>query len=318
MWLCSISPIWVFAESRQETSYRIETRDARNFWEAYDSLPNVSDSSAWFQHKVINQASPLFRIYIRKWNITAAGYTALVRKFPSFFRSIRAHCLQLLGKESEAAIRKKILAFQSRYPNFKEADICVAVGNFSTGGNDDVNQNSPSIYVGLEFHGLPDSADIHEFPAQIQDYLSRSNFLRTVIHELVHVQQKTHGKRTLSALSHQTLGGRILSEGIAEYIAISICPEGKMGNFHVYGTAHEAELKQKLKTEFQGRDYKDWFGGNDAWFIHHPRDLGYFMGASIAKSYAAHCNNPSFAWKSLIEVKNRNRILKKSRYFSAD
>jgi len=293
----------------QQGDFKVITRDVVNFWEAIDSLKNNKDTTKIFQTLVIDRATKEFKIFIKKWNIKAENYTVQLKRYPEFYRTLRRNTLRLIN--SEDSIRAIVKRFRGMYPGFVEADICIGIGNFKTGGNIEIANGKNYVYIGLEFHGLDSSTIIEELSPAIKDYVSRSNFYRTVIHELVHIQQYTHGQKVKKALKGNLLMNRILNEGIPDFISQLVVKDSNNGNYFIYGLQHERELKQKLKMELKTNGSGNWFGGPDILFIQMPRDLGYFMGSRIANAYY----NQYGRLSDLIEIKDAENFIILSKYF---
>jgi hypothetical protein len=297
----------------QANDFKIITQDVENFWEAVDHLKTGTDTIQIFQTLVIDRASDEFKVFIKKWKIKATDYAYQIKRYPNFYRTLREHSYKLITAED--SIRTIVSRFKHAYPTFKNADICIAFGNFNTGGNIEIENHRNLIYIGLEYHGLDSNTMIRELNISTQDYVSRSNFFRTIIHEHVHVQQRTHGKKIINALNGELLANRILSEGIPEFIGQLLVPYGNDGNYVWYGLKNEKELKLKLKPELWKKGSGSWFGGDDSLFINIPRDLGYFMGSSIGKSYFEFNSIKTDDLTPLIEIKDLEKFIVKSNYF---
>lgn len=303
----------IYAVSGQDSGFKIITNDVKNFWEAVDLLKTDHDTASVFQRLVIDRASDEFRVFIRKWKIQAIQYAYQLRKYPKFYESLRAYSIKLIN--SEDSIRKIISRFEKLYPNLHHADICIGFGNFSTGGNIAIEGGTNLVYIGLEYHGLDSTAFVDELSASTRDYASRSNFFRTIIHELVHIQHRTHGLKVARTFDGNLLANRILSEGIADFIAQIIVPYGNSGNHYRYGEKNETALKEKLKNDLYNTGSGNWFGGNDDLFIDRPRDLGYYMGSAIGRNYYVE-NIHKGNLTGLIEIKNYRKFIEQSKYFN--
>ena len=297
----------------QKSNFTIITQDVNNFWEAVDNLKIGTDTTQIFQKKVIDKASDEFKVFIKKWKIKASDYAYQIRHYPKFYKTLREHSYKLIN--SQDSIREVVKRFQNLYPNFKQADICIAFGNFNTGGNIAIEGSRNLVYIGLEYHGLDTTTFISELSISTQDYVSRSNFFRTIIHELVHIQQYTHGKKITKTIKGNLLVNRILGEGIPDFIAMLIVDKGNNGSYFTYGLQNENDLKLKLKTELWNIGSGDWFGGNDSLFINIPRDLGYFMGSRIGQSFYNANQLNSTNLTDLIEIKNLRKFITDSKYF---
>lgn len=294
-----------------DADHKIVTGDVINFWEAVDSLQNNKDTIGVFQSLVIDRASDEFKIFIKKWNIKAGDYAKQLRRFPLFYKTLRENTFKLISYTD--SIQKTINKFKAVYPGFVPATICIGFGNFSTGGNIEVNNNGQYVYIGLEFHGLAETTEVNEFPVSLQDYLSRSNLFRTIIHELVHIQQSTHGKKVENSFYGDKLVYRVLREGIPDFIAKLICPDGNNGNHFNYGIKHEEELKLKFKAAMYSTDEGDWFG-RGKFYDTFPRDLGYYVGSAIARNFYS-VNNLAGNLTPIIEIKNAEAFIRQSKFF---
>jgi hypothetical protein len=297
----------------QNSNFKIVTQDVKNFWNAYDALDVNSDTTEIFQKYVIDNASDDFKIFIKKWKITSSNYKDQLKKFPKFYSSLRTYTNELL--KSEDSIRRIIYKFEQLYPNFKSANVCIGFGNFATGGNISIDSKNHVIYIGLEYHGVNENTFIKELPESTKDYVSRSNFYRTIVHELVHVQQRTSGKKIANSYNDGLLINRLLSEGVADFVAQTIVKEGNNGNYYKYGIENEKILKSQLFPMIYEPNYGFWFGGNDSMFNNKPRDLGYFMGSRIAQSYMLTNQIPITKLSEIIEIKNLKNFVNASHYF---
>lgn len=297
----------------QQGSYRVITQDALHFWQAYDSLEPGADTMAVFQRLVIDRATPSFRLFIGQWKITARNYALQLRAFPKFYASIRKNCLALC--RSEDSIRALVKKLETLYPRFVAADICIGLGNFSTGGTASVSAADTCVYIGLEYHAIDSSAVITELGSTIRDYSSHSNFFRTVAHELVHVQQLTHGKKVSKSYYGDALVHAVLREGIPEFIAELVYPSGNRGSHFSYGLQHEQALKLKLKEDLWRKDKSFWIY-NSAMATVAPKDLGYFMGSRIAQSYYELNKAVKDVLIRIIEITDVEDFIASSHYFT--
>jgi hypothetical protein len=319
--LILISALILFSKRAisQNDKYDIITKDVLNFWEAVDSLKENCDTTQIFQNLVIDRATKEFKIFIKQWKMTAKDYTYYYRQHPNFYRTLRNSTLKLIKDEN--AIRRTVDNFRKIYPNYVDASICISIGNFTTGGttsiiHEDILNDNKFVYIGLEYHGLDSSTIINELSASTQDYVSRSNFYRTIIHELVHIQQKTHGNKIAKNYfgNNLSLSGIILREGIPDFIAKLVYPFGNNGNNYKYGIQNEEKLKTKLRGEIYGKDYTFWIYNTNT-VSDQPRDLGYFMGSRIASSYFKQMSTTTIDVTELIEIKSAKKFIKKSKYF---
>lgn len=145
---------------------------------------------------------------------------------------------------------------------------------------------------------------------------ARSNFYRTIIHELVHIQQETNGNKIAKNYFgyNLSLSAIILKEGIPDFIAKLVYPFGNNGNNYNYGIQTEEWLKTKLRNEIYGTDLTYWiYNANTV--SDQPKDLGYFMGSRISESYFKLMSTIPINVTELIEIKSAKKFIKKSNYF---
>jgi hypothetical protein len=296
-----------------QTNYKIYKQDVLNFWEACDSLLPGVDTTEIFQRLVINRATQPFKQLIRKSNITAKSYTVQARRFPKFYRSLRASSLKLVDSEKE--IRSLVTKLQNIYPDFVSADICIGIGNFKTGGTVYSDKKTRLVYIGLEYHGVDSTTIVSEFNEPMNQYFSRSNFFRTIIHELVHVQQETHGRAVAKSYHGDKLVHSVLREGIPSFVSKLVYPGGNDGIYVEYGLQHETELKEKLKSELWQPETKYWLYNSNS-VIGQPIDLGYFMGARIANAYYENYSSNRDVIRQIIEIRQIEKFIDQSSYFS--
>lgn len=97
----------------------------------------------------------------------------------------------------------------------------------------------------------------------------------TVIHEVVHTQQKMKN-------SSADLLTTCLQEGSADFITELSLEKQIESPYITYGLAHGKELWEKFKNEMYGTENKGWlYNGSNA----PVADQGYLMGYTICKSY---------------------------------
>ena len=70
--------------NQNSTTFKIETQDIENFWNAYDRLEASTDSAQTFQEFYLDKASPYFKEFLKLRNFQASEYVQLVRTRPEF------------------------------------------------------------------------------------------------------------------------------------------------------------------------------------------------------------------------------------------
>lgn len=291
---------------------RFITEDLIHFWEAVDHLDSASDTTAVFQKLVIDRATEPYKIFISKWKIKASDLHRQLSRYPRFYQSIRKRCEYLVySRDSVLGLVQK---FSESWPDVVPAQVVVGMGNFRTGGNIYSSATKNYIYIGLEFHGLDSNALLEELPPGIRAYSTRSHFFRTLVHEMVHIQQFHLPKKYLGITRSNDLASLILLEGIPEFISRVFVPEGPEAAHFIYGRLYETELKSKLLQDLRTNDSGYWIynGGMD---IGIPRDLGYFMGAQMAQAYCKKQKLRVTEYHRLLKIKSPSKFIQESLYF---
>lgn len=292
-------------DSFHEDSLKIVTSDIENFWSAYDRLSSSSDSVEIFQKYYLDKASPEFQEFLKLRNFTAEEYVESIKKFPSFWKSVRpmTEKIELRKKELIPFFNK----MKKLYPLFKQPDVCFAIGTIRTGGT----VSEGLILIGAEIAAADSTIDKSEF--------DDGNFMKAVLgktgdimgivaHETIHTQQPEDDENT-------SLLEQAISEGAADFLATLLLGKRTMSvaTFE-YGAKHEESLWKEFYIDV--REGKS--SGDTDWFYDYrsnrPADLGYFIGYKITESYYNHAKDKKKAIKDIIEIENPVDFLEKSKY----
>lgn len=289
------------------TSCHVIKTDVLHFWQAYDSLAKNKDTLSVFNEIVFNQSSGAYTLFCKKWNITALNLKNQLARFPKYYASIRERSIQLVNDEN--AIQHLVQRFASLYKNFKGADICLAFGNFRTGGNIEITSNCNYVYVGMEFHTGGSNVQYDELPPFLTQYLINGSFYHTLVHELVHIQQFTHGSKIIKTLQRPSLEAHVLMEGVPDYIAELVCNQPLQNERYVYGLKNVNQLLFEFRKQKKSTNHVHWFAK--------PRekmlpDMGYFIGYYLASNYAKHHVKVQGDLTPLIEIKHIRTFIRKS------
>ncbi len=275
---------------------RIVTGDIRRFWTAYDLIRSTSDSAAqrdYLQQLFLDPASPGQRAFMEAKNYTAADYLQAINAYPKFWASVRANTLR--AEEFAAEIAPQIENLRSIYPELQPAAIYFTIGALRSGGT---TQDS-LIAIGAEF-ALADSTVVtDEFEPDRADFLRIyfddnpiHNIVFLNIHEYVHTQQPNYGYNLLS---------QCLYEGIAEFVAMQATGMRSSLPYMTYGSANAETLKKDFARQMFIPDWSGWLYNS----LDNPygvKDLGYFMGYDICKSYYKQALDKKAAIRAMVEL----------------
>lgn len=261
---------------------KLHTADLPRFYQAMDSVMTTSDSvrqAAFVQQLYVDKASSGLREFMelrggntREWlRLMNSNRTQLIEKRPFILSAV----------EQEQPILKRVERFKALYPDFREGDIYFCVGINNSGGT----IRDRTVYIGAEI-AANDSPNWAEY---------------LVLHEFTHTQQWT--QRNISMLlkdeqsanaymaSHKELLGKCLEEGMADFVAELVLEQRLSDRFPdgyiAFGEKNERavweEFEKDMRQDFDQR--KGWLYAEREISGKRCRDLGYFVGYRICKSF---------------------------------
>lgn len=261
---------------------RLHTDDLPRFYQAMDSVMTTSDT--------VKQADFIQKLYVDKASVGLKEFMELrggnTREWQKLINVNRAQLVQkrpfiLSAINQEPAILKKIERFKVLYPDFRDGDIYFCVGINNSGGT----IRDRTVYIGTEV-AANDSPNWAEY---------------LVVHEFTHTQQWTQrnvkmllkdeqSAKTYMA-SHKNLLGKCLEEGMADFVAEIVLDQRLSERFPdgyiAFGEKYELDIWEEFKKDMQQE-----FDHNKGWLYAEReisgkrcRDLGYFVGYRICKSF---------------------------------
>jgi len=285
----------IACKSPKSLSDNVVTSDIDLFWKAYDQIVLEKDS--------LIQATLLDSMYLQKGtiglkkivearNYTAGDYLELIQKYPKFWESIRGNTLK--AKDLANDLNEGILKLKAIYPDLKPAKIYFTVGAMRTNGT----TKDSLVLIGSELAMGDPNTNISEFEGGMKEWLVNfygTNPMESLVllnvHEYVHTQQDP----TPDLLLYQ-----VLHEGIAEFVSVKAMGVPSSTPAIEFGKMHP-EVKAKFEEElFFERSYEwIWSSAPNDFDM---RDLGYYIGYSIAENLYDDAWNKERALKQLIEL----------------
>lgn len=209
----------------------------------------------------------------------------------------------------EKVIKRKIEKFKKLYPDFRDGDIYFCVGKNNSGGT--IYDNT--VYIGTEV-AASDSENwavslvLHEF-VHTQQWTQRNIFRLMASDSLLNDYEKTHTQ----------LLGKCIEEGMADFVSElvnreSLAKANPLGHIAL-GLINEKEIKSMFVNDMflPLEETKGWVYGEKEVNGKKIKDLGYFMGYQICKSYYERSENKKQALKKMIELdltdKNARKFL---------
>ena len=262
------------------------TSDIENFWKAYD-IDEGKKQSATYQNYYLDEGSKGLKSFVRLRIQNAENLVNAIDKHRTKYESIREGSLHL--KDKEETIKAYYKNLQEIYPEAIFPDVYFLIGVMNTGGT----ISTKGLLIGVE------------------RFENTEAIPPIVIHELIHYQQKYYFKPRSFNLLQQSI-----MEGSADFLCDLVLGKQKTGETYAYGNAHEKELK----AEFQQIMHRKWKEGWEGWMYggqkeERPRDLGYWMGYQIVKSYYDKVTDKKKAVAEILSIKDFNDFTEKSGYF---
>ncbi|MGI9034516.1 MAG: Ig-like domain-containing protein [Pyrinomonadaceae bacterium] len=289
----------LFAQNTQN----IVTTDIDNFWSAYDKIITTKDNAEQLEY--------LNKLFIEKGTLGLKGimqareytpqeYVDAINKYPLFWKSIRENTLKAksFAKEIEIGISR----LKKLYPELKPANIYFTIGVLRTGGTTIGN----NVLIGSEISLADENTDISELPENFNNLKTyfKSNPINGIVfanvHEFVHTQQKT-------TVCDNLLGQSVM-EGVAEFLATKALETPSGSPAIAYGKSNEPKIKNAFAGEMFNPFYGFWLYSN-AQNEFNTRDLGYYVGYTIAEKFYEKAKDKKLAVKEMIELDYNNPVL---------
>lgn len=271
---------------------QIQIEDVERFYKIYDGAgghPTIEQ----LQRDYLDQGTDGLRTLIKIRNVTAANIAATIAKRPELYTGAR-RCLEVLPQvRQRVAVSMRELV--KRYPQARTPPVTIVVGRGKPVG---VGYPDTGLQIGLEA-----LCAVTWFDPNLED-----RFVHVIAHEYAHVQQVA----TDTDQEHFTVLQRSLLEGIAELTAEII--SGKTAYVHFGPLTHGRE--QDIETAFAAdQDQTDLSQWVDNSTLEQPRDLGYWVGYRIAKSYYQHSPDKTQAFREILEMRDAKAFLAKSGWY---
>lgn len=275
---------------------RVSAVDVTNFWMAHDSIATTTDSLKqldYIQRLYIDKGSNGLKALIAVKEYTAPEWVHALRRYPKFWRSIRANTLAIQTKIN--GVEPYLAKFKQLYPALKPAGIYVTIGALRTSGT----TKDSLVLIGAELVATDSTTDLSEFPEKMQSFLRRysktqpaKSLVLLNVHEYVHTQENRYGTNVL---------GQAVYEGTCDFVAQLLTNQVPALPYMQYGPAHERAIKQRFQDELFNPDFDRWFY-NQTGDADQVPDLGYYMGYMICKAYYGRATDKKQAIRDMIEL----------------
>jgi hypothetical protein len=270
----------------------IHIEDVDRFYKVYDAAGGQPTADQ-LQHDYIDPGSDGLHQFARMRKISGAAIAETLAKRPEIYSDAK-RCMDVLP-----AVRKRVVValrtLGHLYPEAKFPLVTIAVGR---GKPVAVGSPVSGVQIGLEALCATDWLN-----PNVED-----RFVHVIAHEYVHVQQV----QALVDDEHPTVLAMSLIEGAAEFTAELI--SGKVSNSRLGEST--AGREKEIETAFVADQDKTEIS---AWLYNstpeQPRDLGYWVGYRIVKSYYRHASDKRRALREILEMTDPKAFLAKSGWY---
>ncbi|HZS60396.1 MAG TPA: DUF2268 domain-containing putative Zn-dependent protease [Gemmatimonadaceae bacterium] len=299
--LCAQEPV----ASHNPDSARLVSTDIARFWRVFDTTPR---DSASFQRSYLDSGTVGLNDFVPHRIESSGELAAVIAAHARYYAAIRANTLAIdTAAHVKDAIRASFRRLANLCPEALFPDVYFVIGAMSSGGT----SSSHGMIIGVEMFSRDDSTPMDELDAWHRAVIGRIVDLPTVVaHELIHVQQAPLDTPI-------TVLDQSMREGGADFIG-ELISGGRLNRVqHVYGDAHEQELRTAFAQAMDGRRLSDWFYQGDK-SGDHPPDLGYYEGYKIAEAYYRRAKDKRAAACTIMHAANPSDLRRRSGYFEGE
>ncbi|MTB52511.1 Ig-like domain-containing protein [Lewinella sp. W8] len=300
----SLFPLLLLAfactEEASTNQQRFVSDDITHFWTAYDQVvatPDSAEQADILQREFFTPGTPGLEAIMRVRNYTPEEYRQSILAYPKFWTSMRENMLR--APEMATAIEEGIAKLGKHYPHLVPADLYFTVGCFRTNGT----TLDSIVLIGSELAMAGPQVDLSEWPERmdaLRPYMESSpieNLVFLNVHEFVHTQQPTK--------SGYDLLSQCIYEGVPEFVATVALDQASTTPAIAFGRANENRIRDVMAREVASPLNYNWLYNNtDNQFG--MRDLGYYVGFTLAERYYERADDKMAAIKTLIEMDYRD------------
>ena len=270
-------------------SSKIHTEDIALFWKVFDATRPGFDGKT-FQKDYLDAGTEGLKGFIKMRIESGDNLSRTIKENLSYYEAIRNSSFSVTSKRE--ILHKHFKYLKSIYPSTVFPDVYFVIGAKNTGGT----TFKSGLIIGAEMFGKETENFKPRLDIEVIDLV--------VIHELIHFQQKYVADNTLLAQS--------IKEGAADFICELVTGSHSNKSFYEYGDNHEKELWLEFKEKMNSKDWTPWlYYSKDT---SRPKDLGYWMGYKIVRSYYDNLEDKSKAVYEILNINNFNDFLLKSKY----
>lgn len=271
---------------------RIQIEDVERFYKIYDGAggqPTVEQ----LQRDYLDAGTDGLRTLTRIRNVTAANIAESITKRPELYTGAR-RCMEVLPRVRQR-VDESLRELVRLYPQARLPPVTIVVGRGKPVG---VGYPDTGLQIGLEA-----LCAVKWFDSNVED-----RFVHVIAHEYAHVQQVASNTDE----AHFTVLQRSLLEGIAELVAELTSGKTAYVHFGALTQGREKEIETVFAADQDKTDLSEWVDNST---FDQPRDLGYWVGYRIAKSYYQHSPDKTQAFRDMLEMSDAKAFLARSGWY---
>lgn len=270
----------------QSRGAALDTSDVDIFFTVFDDASG-QPSAQQLQSRYIDAGSPGLRTFFEARRTTATRLADAIAAKPAIYEQARqcAAVLPQVKTQVDLALSKLV----ELYPQARLPTVTVAIGR---GRPVAIGSPVDGVQVGLEALCATDFID--------PDIESR--FVGVLVHEYVHAQQNP----VLTEKETPTVLETALLEGGAEFVTSLLIGRPAYLYFDPLVSGRESEIEAAFAAEKDSVDLSNWFYNSSA---EKPADLGYWVGARIAKAYYDRASDKEAALRDILTVSDASAFL---------
>lgn len=288
-------------------SAQIETEDAERFvelWEATGGMPSAEQ----LQSGYIDPGSRAIEIFTPGRITDGERLARVISLEPALYRDAVERCLPWVG-EMQGQLRSTYLAMRGLLPEAELPRIAVVFGVNNSGGTAGPDMQVLGIEVLCRM--APDRAAFE------------SLMRRFFAHETVHTFQQID--RASMSPAERALAA-ILAEGTADYIATLVTGSVPDPERDAWAREREEFVWEQFASDVAAVRQPDvseedferigfrWVGNAGSPPEGWPSELGYWVGAQIARGYVENADDPREAIRELLRLSDPAAIILQSGY----
>lgn len=266
------------------------TTDIHNFWKLFDQYHSKIPGDV-LQTEYIDKGSLGVKGFVKNRIESGKNLSKVVKSELDYYAYIRPFTLSIDSKKEQFYQCFKKL--KQLYPAAVFPDVYFVIGANNTGGT----TFDSGLIIGAERFGKQN--DKHKPPLDIE------NVHRVITHESIHFQQKYSKDNSLLA--------QAIREGAADFICELITGEHSSNKeMYAYGDSHVKELWEEFKSKMYQNDWTGWlYYQKDK---SRPKDLGYWMGYKICKSYYNNSTDKQQAVHDMLNIQDFKMFIETSKF----